>query len=219
MRRSPDPRGEHRYLRTDGRPVVEIYYVLVDHPDTAGRDTLADRPGLDGAVDPIERILVILPEVESTRAERIARPAVHAHPTLQFTHPSPQSWFAVEHLLGWIPVRPFLLVVNCCHARPGKAFAAHSDAIATCTPTRLDGVEVVALWVDDDCARCLVCREVDFLSEKRRVDPREMHRLDRKALALDRAVDGRVTGIDIEGDRPGRHRNELRAAHSWLRPA
>ncbi|GCC47894.1 hypothetical protein chiPu_0031847, partial [Chiloscyllium punctatum] len=48
-------RLHHDDLGADIDATVEIDHVLVAHPDAAGRDVGADRPGLVGAVDAIER--------------------------------------------------------------------------------------------------------------------------------------------------------------------
>src|SRR5450830_1645183 len=65
--------GKHYDPRTDRRALVEIDDILVDHSDAAGRNTLADGPRFDGAVNAVERVLVALPEVHGAGTERIAR--------------------------------------------------------------------------------------------------------------------------------------------------
>src|ERR1035437_5667833 len=129
--------GKHYDPRTDRRALVEIHDILVDHSDAAGRNTLADGPRFDGAVNAVERVLVALPEVHGAGTEGIARATGHAEAALQFAHLPPQLGLALNHLFGRIPVRPLLLVVDCRRARPAEALAPYADPIAERPSTTL----------------------------------------------------------------------------------
>src|ERR1700744_3944099 len=48
-------RSDHDHARTDLDATVQVDHVLVAHADAAGRDRAADRPGLVGAVDAVDR--------------------------------------------------------------------------------------------------------------------------------------------------------------------
>src|SRR5690606_20886463 len=54
-----------------GYALVEVDHVLVHQPNTAGRDRLADGIPFRRAVQPVERVLAALEDVERARAERI----------------------------------------------------------------------------------------------------------------------------------------------------
>ena len=56
-----DMRWEDHDPGTDDRALVKIDSVLIDHADASGRDTFADGPWFDGAVDAVERVFVVLP--------------------------------------------------------------------------------------------------------------------------------------------------------------
>src|ERR1035437_285966 len=137
MARTPRPplslqsvRRKHHDPRTDRRALVKVDHVLVDHADATGGNARADGPRFDSAVNAVERVLVALPEVHGAGTERIARAAGHAEAALQFAHLPPQLGLALNHLLGRIPVRPLLLVVNGRPAPPAEALAPPTDAIA-----------------------------------------------------------------------------------------
>src|SRR5947208_15551053 len=59
---------QYHHTRADLHAAVEILDVVVGQADAAGRHVLADRRGLIGAVDAVER----LAGVEGARAKRIA---------------------------------------------------------------------------------------------------------------------------------------------------
>src|SRR5216684_7826655 len=127
---SPHPRSQHHDLGADRRALVEIEHVLVEHADAAGRDAVADGPGLVGAVDAVQGILVALPQIERAGAERIAQAARHADAAAQLAHVPHQLGLARQHLPGRIPVRPFLLVVDARGAGPAETLASDADAVA-----------------------------------------------------------------------------------------
>src|ERR1035437_1105332 len=162
--------GKHYDPRADRRVMVEIDDILVDHSDAAGRNTLADGPRFDGAVDAVKRVLVALPEVHGAGTERIARAAGHAEAALQFAHLPPQLGLALNHLLGRIPVRPLLLVVDCRRARPAEALAPYADAIAERQPATLDKIKEVILRIDNDRAGLLLRCIRDGLAQIFRID-------------------------------------------------
>ena len=70
-----------------------------------------------------------------------------ADATLQFGKLAAQVGSALDHLLGWVPIRPFLLVVDDRLAPPGKAFIAYADPVAHGAPTLFDKVQVASAGV------------------------------------------------------------------------
>src|SRR5262249_3556490 len=109
---------------------IEIDGVLVDHANAAGGNALADGPGLIGAMDPIKRVSITLPEIHRAGAKRVTRAAAHTDAALQLTHLSPELRLSLQHLLGRIPVRPFPLIMNRRYAGPGEACAPDANAVA-----------------------------------------------------------------------------------------
>src|SRR5215203_1705558 len=106
------------------------------------------------------------------RAERICRATRHADATLQLGGLRTIVGSALDHLLGRVPIRPLLFIVDHGRPGPGKAFLAHANPIAHRAPTLFDEVEVARGGVDDDCAR-LVARGVSYArAQKRWIDPR-----------------------------------------------
>ena len=69
-----------------------------------------------------------------------------------------QLWLAFNHLLGRIPVRLFLLVVNGRFTRPPKALASNTDTVSERASITLDEVKEVILRVDNNRAGRLVRR-------------------------------------------------------------
>src|SRR5271157_1417979 len=137
-------------LRSDRHAIIEIGDVLVDEAEAAGRDGVADRLRLVGAVDAVDG----LAEIHRPRAERIARPA---------RHEARQVGLALDHLRRRAPVRPFLLAGNLLQARPLEAVAADADAVAQRAVVRLHEVEEALAGVDDDRPRRFVGAEEHFL--------------------------------------------------------
>src|SRR4051795_12136572 len=62
-------------------------------------------------MDSIERVLVALPKVHGARPERIGRPTRDAEATLQLAKLRANVRPALDHLLGRIPIRPFLFAL------------------------------------------------------------------------------------------------------------
>ena len=50
-------------LRSDRGAVVKVGDIFIGHPDAAGRHAVADGPRLVGAVNPVQRVLVALPQM------------------------------------------------------------------------------------------------------------------------------------------------------------
>src|SRR5262249_38215686 len=98
---------EHDDFGAGGCALVEVYHIFVAHADAAGGHVVADAFRLIGAVDAIERVDLALPEVERAGAERIVGAAMHAVTASQLDHVLADFGFAIENILGWIPVRPF----------------------------------------------------------------------------------------------------------------
>src|SRR5712671_1483982 len=194
-------RGKHHDLGAYGRALIDVGHSLIDHADASGRDILAYRPGFDGAVNAKERILVTLPEIQGTGAERVARTAMHADATLQLAHHAPDLGLALDHFLGWIPVRPLLLVVNGSDARPFESAPANADAVANGAPASLDQVEEMRLRVDHDGAGRLVRRIINGSAEIGRINVRQSEGRNRKGLAVALRVNRRI--------------RDVRAAEEW----
>ena len=102
--------SDHDDPGADIDAAIEVDHVLVAHPDAAGRHVGADRPGLVGAVDAIERGS----QIHRARAERILRTAFHVPRQIGTAH---------QHFRRRGPVRPFLLGRNRLDARPGESRA------------------------------------------------------------------------------------------------
>ena len=123
----------------DPGAAVEVDDVVVGHADAAGRHRLADRVGLVRAVDAIERA----GEVHRARAERIVDAALHV---------ARQVGTAPQHLRRRGPVRPFALVGDVGHARPGEARPADADAVSQRLMVGQDVIEPPLAGADDDRA-------------------------------------------------------------------
>src|ERR1700730_5458779 len=93
----------------------------------------------------------------------LAGPPWIPNPALQFNHRFHEVRPVVEHFLGRIPVRPFLLALDSCLPRPDESFASDSDAIAGCPAAVLDTVEIVIGGIDNDRPRGFVGRIADIL--------------------------------------------------------
>src|ERR1700690_2962461 len=115
--RGLESKSENHDLGADFYAAVEIDHVGIAHADAAGRDVVADGPGLVRAVDAVERRA----EIHRARAERIVRAAGHE---------MRQTGLALEHFLRRGPIRPFLHGGDRVRARPGEARAADADAVA-----------------------------------------------------------------------------------------
>src|SRR5258707_328519 len=194
-------RGQHHDFGADRRALIEVDDILIDHADTPGRDTLADRPGFDGAVNAKERILVALPQVKCAGAEWVARTAMHAQPALQLAHHSPDLGLALDHLFRWIPVGPFLLVVDGGDARPVESAPTNADAIANGAPAPFDQVEEMRLRIDHDGAGLLVRGVINGTAEIGRIDVRQSKGRNRKGFAVALRVNRRI--------------RDIRAAEEW----
>src|SRR5579871_3504296 len=105
-------RGENDDSGTDRRAIVKVSDILVAQANAARRDIVADCVGLVGAVYPVERVSLALPEVHRTGAERVFRSTAYAHTALELHHLRTNFGLALQVLFCWIPVRPFLLVVH-----------------------------------------------------------------------------------------------------------
>src|SRR5687767_7850663 len=136
------PSTHHDDTRAERNALVEVDGVLVDHADAAGRHARADRPRLRRPVDAVERVLVVLPQIQGARAERVARTARHADAALQIDERALELGLALDHLLRRIPIRPRLLGIDRRRARPGETLPADADAVAQGRAGALDKVEV-----------------------------------------------------------------------------
>src|SRR5208337_877087 len=150
VKRSERDRLPDDDLRSDRHAAIEIGDVIVDEAEAAGRDGVADRLRLVGAMDAIDG----LAEIERARAHRVARAAGHE---------ARQIGLALDHLRWRTPVRPFLLAGNLLQPGPLEAVAADADAVAQRAVVRLDQVEEALFGVDDDRAGRFVGAEEHFL--------------------------------------------------------
>src|SRR5271165_123163 len=138
------------HLRADGNAIEEIDDVVVDEPEAARRDGVADRLGLVGAMNAIDG----LPEIEGARPHRVAWATGHE---------ARQIGLTLDHLRRRAPVGPFLLARYSLQARPLEAVASDANAIAKRAVVGLDEVEETLARVDDDGARRFVRAEEHFL--------------------------------------------------------
>src|ERR1700704_1747453 len=99
-------------------------------------------------MDAVESILAALPKVHRAGAERVARAARHAETTFQLVHLPPELRLARDHLLGGIPVGPFLFIVDGRHARPAKALTPHADSITDRPSATLNKIKEVIWGID-----------------------------------------------------------------------
>src|SRR5690348_14142351 len=116
---------------------------------------MADTLGLVGTVDAIERVDFALPKIERAGAERIFGAAMHAVTASQRDHVLADLGFAIEDVPGWIPIRPFLLVVDGGQAGPAIAFLADADLVLHRLAALLHGIEKMIGRIDHDRARPL----------------------------------------------------------------
>jgi hypothetical protein len=72
------PLSNHHDPGSYRNPLVKVLDMVVDHPDAAVRNGLADGPGLGGAMDPVERVAPVAKQIESPGAQRVLRPARYA---------------------------------------------------------------------------------------------------------------------------------------------
>src|SRR5262249_3308961 len=158
------PRRQHHDFRAHWHSLVKIYHILIDHPDAAGGNVLADGPWLERAVNAVERVLIALPQIHGAGTKRIARAAGHPKTTLQLGELPPKISLARDHLLWRIPVRPFLLVPDGRHTRPAEALTSHADAIADRPSATLDEIKKPVLRIDDDRSGVFADRVVDGLA-------------------------------------------------------
>ena len=110
-------------------------------------------------MDSIQRVLVALPKVHGARPERIGWPTRDAEATLQLAKLRANVRPALNHLLGRVPIRPFLFVVDCSRARPGKALLPDTNPVTYCAATFFDEVEVASAGIDDDCTWSFATRK------------------------------------------------------------
>src|SRR5262245_18133622 len=112
-------------------------------------------------MDAIARVLVAGVEVESSRSERIVRPAFHA--ACMFC----RLRIAGNHFGGRRPGGPFRGTSDADDTCPAEAFAADPDAIADRLEPRLHEVEIVLVAVDYDRSRLLGGPETHDLPPER----------------------------------------------------
>src|SRR5665811_2260581 len=173
LRQLTDARWQHHDLGADRRAVVEVNHVVVDHANAPGGNVLADGPWLVRTVDPVEGVFVSLPQVQGAGTEWIVSAAGQSHTALQFFHSWSELGPALEDILGRIPVRPFLLVVDLRHAGPAKPFAADAHSVAQGSTARLHEVKEVLRRIDNDSTPRLSCGVLDVCAPVGRIDIRQ----------------------------------------------
>src|SRR5271169_2036991 len=77
---------EYDHLCSNRGTIVKIDHVLISHTDATGRNVVPNGVGLVRSMNPIERVLLALPKVKRSGAERIVGPAMHAKTALQLDH-------------------------------------------------------------------------------------------------------------------------------------
>src|SRR5690606_23976541 len=144
-----------------GHALVEVDHVLVHQPNTAGRDRLADGIPFRRGVQPVERVLAALEDVERARAERIVEAGRLA---AVFGRIFGKPRLAGDHLGRRRPFRPFLPPLDGARALPGKTLAAYADAIAHGAAARFDQIAEARGRIDDDGAGSFTGRIDDPLA-------------------------------------------------------
>ena len=144
------------------------------------------------------RIVVALPKIHGAGAERIGGAAMHANPALQLNHCFLEVRPALDHFLGRIPVRPFLLALDRRLPRPDEPFASDPDAITGRPAAILDMVEIVIGGIDHDRARRFLGRVGDILAQKGRIDLRQFDAGDGEARVLHLRIDRAVRRLDVQ---------------------
>src|SRR5215471_5851196 len=117
---------------------------------------------------------------------------MHAYATLQLGHRSPDLRLTLDHFLRRIPIRPFLLVVDGCDARPLESASADAHAVADGPSASFDQIEEVPLRIDHDRARRLGRGIVDGRTEVGWIDIRQSKGRDRKGLVVILRIDRRI---------------------------
>ena len=126
-------------MGADRNPAIKVGHVVIDEPEAARRNRLADRLRRVGAVDAINGIA----EVHGAGAERIAWTTGHE---------ARQVGLPRDHFRRRAPIRPFGLPRNLQQALPGEAVAADADAVAQRVSLILYEIKMTLLRVDDDGA-------------------------------------------------------------------
>ena len=108
----------------------------------------------------------------------------------------PQLGLAFNHLLGRIPVRPFLLVVDGRYPRPPKALASYTDTITERAPATLDQIKEVVLRIDNDRAGRFVRGVNDGRAQIRWIDVGQSYGRDGKGFATNEPIDCRISATD-----------------------
>ena len=135
------------------RSVRKVHRILVDHADAPGRYALADCPWLEGAVDAKQGVAVILPQIQSPRAKRVSRPAMHPDAALQFAHllERIQVDGRTSPSADTSPARPAWHRYWRC--RTTRAGASDADFIACRRPAPADEVEVMGCRIHHNGTR------------------------------------------------------------------
>ena len=128
--------------------VVEVDRVHVAHADAAGGDRLADFRRLVGAVDPVERVVIALKEIERPRAERIVPPALER----SVSDIGPELGPALHDGGGRHPGWPFLHLPDRCATGPGVGLHAGCNPIFDRLVVGQHEIKMLAAGVDDDRA-------------------------------------------------------------------
>src|SRR5262249_3742480 len=149
---------EHDDLGADFGPPIEVRDVDVDQPDAAGRDIVADRPGLARAVDAILRVALGVEKIKGAGPERVVGAALHER-----GDDAAMFALAPDRLGRRPPVGPFLHPSDVDDAVPAEALAPDADAVADRLVLAGDVEEIVLAGIDDDGARRFLGRESHLL--------------------------------------------------------
>ncbi len=143
-------RNHHRSsYRNQG---IQIDDVFIQHPKTAARGALSDRPGLIRAVNSIERVLLTSVKIKRSRPEGVLGSAFHPHG---------QARVSLAHSGGWMPSRPSGLPSHLGMSLPACTVAADGTTEANGLSALEREVKPMLKRVDHDGAGRFLCRIVD----------------------------------------------------------
>jgi hypothetical protein len=131
--------GQDHNASAQCHSVIQVFDILVEQTNAAGRNKLTDGRGLIRAMNAIERIA----KVERPCAKWIARTACHE---------SRQVGLAVNHFWRRMPIRPFDHASNALRTGPCETFAADANTIPQSAARTENQVKVCMGRIDNDGA-------------------------------------------------------------------
>jgi hypothetical protein len=117
---------------------------------------------------------------------------MHAYATLQLAHHPSDLGLALDHFLRWIPVGPFLFIMDGRDTRPFEAGPAYAYAIADGTSASLDQKKKVSLWINHDSAGRIGGGIINGFTEIDRIDVRQSNCWNRKGFAAALRINSRI---------------------------